>query len=185
MPRTQSGSSRQRIAFKLEFQHPVFYVLEKSTDHRPDPWTMIRRILVPIDFSAQSLEAAKIAGALAKQLDARMRFLTVLDVSDLRAALKAQLHGFRSDAEVHRALLRWIRGQFAQVRVPPGVPFTHAIKRGIADAEILHAIYTYRPQIVVMGSRGLAHRIPVGSNTASVLRNSPVPVLVCPLGSGL
>ncbi len=142
---------------------------------------MVRRILVPIDFSPQSLVAAGVAGDLAKQLGARIRFLTVLDVSDLRAALKARLHGFHTDAEVHRALLRWIREQAARIAMPKGVAFTHSIRRGIGETEILRAIRSYRPHLVVMGSSGLARRLPLGSKTAHVLRHSPVPVVVCPL----
>lgn len=142
---------------------------------------MVRRILVPIDFSPPSLEAAVVAGDLAAQLGARIRFLTVLDVSDLRAALKAHLHGFRTDAEVHRALLRWVREQWRQISMPEGVVFTHVIQRGIVETEIIRAIRSYRPQMVIMGSSGLARRVPIGSNTAHVLRLSPVPVLVCPV----
>src|SRR5581483_2824905 len=142
---------------------------------------MIRRILVPIDFSPQSLEAAALAGALAENLGARVRFLTVLDVSDLRAALKARLHGFRTDTEVHRALLRWVREQASRINLPAGVRSTHAIRRGIAEHEILRAVRTYRPQLIVMGSSGRARRIPIGSKTTHGVRHSPVPVVVCPL----
>lgn len=142
---------------------------------------MVRRILVPIDFSPHSLATVAVAGALAQQLGARIRFMTVLDVSDLRAALKAHLHGFRTDAEVHRALLRWIREQWKRVDVPIGVKATHVIRRGDTEWEILRAINTYRPQLVVMGSTGLARRLPIGSKTSHVLRHSPVPVVVCPL----
>jgi nucleotide-binding universal stress UspA family protein len=117
---------------------------------------------VPIDFSPESFAAAAFAGALAEQTGARIRFVTVLDVGDLRAALKAQLHGFTTEAEVHEALTGWIREQYAR----------------FAEEEIIAAIEKYRPQLVVMGSRGLSRRVSVGSKTAAVLRRSDVPVLV-------
>jgi nucleotide-binding universal stress UspA family protein len=140
---------------------------------------LIRRILVPLDFSPQSLAGASVAIDLAVQLHARVRFLTILDVSDLRVALKARLYDFKTDAEVHRAVRRWIDEQYKRIKVPPGVAFTRMIRRGIAGKEILRAIESYRPQIVVMGSSGLARQLPMGSKTAAVLRRSRVPVLVC------
>ncbi len=142
---------------------------------------MIRRILVPVDFSPASLQAAAKAGELAAQLGARIRFLTVLDVGDLRAALKAHLHGFDTEAEVHRALLRWIREQWRHIRPPDGVSFTRAVRRGVVEHEIMRAIRGYRPHLVVMGSSGLMRRLPLGSKTLFVLRRSPVPVVVSPL----
>lgn len=137
-----------------------------------------RRILVPIDFSPYSIVAVKVAADLARELGARLRLVTVLDVGDLRVVLKARLSGFETDADIHRALRRWIRDQFATLALPDDVPHTRSVRRGIADQEILLAIGSYKPQLVVMGSRGLSHRLPLGSRTAAVLRRSPAPVLI-------
>ncbi len=142
--------------------------------------TSFQRILVPMDFSAHSRAAAVVAGDLAKQLGARIRFVTVLDVSDLRVALKARLHHFKTSAELRQAVEEWIREQYAAIEVTSGVPYTRTIERGVAEQQIVAAIKSYRPHLVVMGSSGLARRLPVGSKTAAVLRRSAVPVLVCP-----
>lgn len=139
---------------------------------------MIRRLLVPVDFSPESLAAVKFAGELARQTAARIRLVTVLDVGDLRAALKARLYGFGTDAEVHRALAEWIREQYARIVLPPEVHAIRSVRRGEVEEEIVTAIEKYRPQLVVMGSRGLSRRLSIGSKTAAVLRRSPVPVLV-------
>lgn len=135
----------------------------------------IRRILVPIDFSPASLAAIRVARDLAEQTGARLRFVTVLDVSDLRAALKAHLSGFRSDDEVHRALAKWIDDNYARIDRRGA---TRDVRRGIAEREIVAAIKTYKPEIVVMGSSGLAHALPIGSTTEYVIRHSGRPVLV-------
>jgi nucleotide-binding universal stress UspA family protein len=144
-----------------------------------------RRILVAVDYSPQSIEAARVAIDLASQLGAQVLLLTVLDVGDLRVALKAHLYAFKTDTEVHRAVRRWIHDQAARVEVPEGVRCVRRVRRGIADQEILSAIRSYRPQLVVMGSRGLARRLALGSTTAAVLRRSPVPVLVVTQTSGV
>ncbi len=138
----------------------------------------VRRILVPIDFSPESVAAAGVAADLARQLGARLRLLTVLDVSDLRVALKARLYAFKTDAEVHRAVLRWIREQYDRLALPGDVLCTRSIRRGMVEAEIISAVKKNRPQLVVMGSWGLARRLPLGSKTAAILRRCTVPVLV-------
>jgi nucleotide-binding universal stress UspA family protein len=135
----------------------------------------IERILVPIDFSPESLRAVEVARALSEQSGAALRFVTVLEVGDLRAALDAHLSGFRTDEEVHRALEKWIDDNYARIDTAGA---TREILRGIAEREILNEIETYQPQIVVMGSAGLARRLPLGSTTDYVLRHSAVPVLV-------
>lgn len=135
----------------------------------------LRRILVPIDFSPESLAAVKVARDLAEQTGARLRFVTVLDVSDLRAALKAHLSGFRTDDEVHRALETWIDDNYARIDRRGA---TRSIRRGIAESEIVAAIASYKPEMVVMGSSGLARAIPIGSTTEYVIRHARVPVLV-------
>lgn len=135
----------------------------------------IERILVPIDFSPESLHAVDVARDLAAQTGATLRFATVLEVGDLRAALAAHLSGFRTDDDVHRALEQWIEENYARVDTSGA---SRTILRGIAEREILEEIERYAPQIVVMGSAGLARRLPLGSTTDYVLRHAAVPVLV-------
>lgn len=135
----------------------------------------IERILVPVDFSPESLQAVEIARTLAAQSGAALRFVTVLEMGDLRAALAAHLSGFHTDEEVHRALEQWIEENYARIDTTGA---TREILRGIAERVILVEIAAYAPQIVVMGSAGLARRLPLGSTTDYVLRHSAVPVLV-------
>lgn len=138
----------------------------------------ITRILVPVDFSPASFRGAAVAVDLARQLGARVRMVTVLDVGDLRVAMKSRLHGFTNDAGVRKAVRRWVEEQFARIEIPKGVHATRAVRRGIVEKEISAAIRSYRPQLVVMGSAGMTRRLPIGSKTDYVIRNSSVPVLV-------
>ena len=108
-----------------------------------------------------------------------MQYLTVLDVSDLRVALKAKLHGFATDAELRRAVAQWVDEQYASLETPDGVETSRSIERGIAEQKVIAAISKYKADLVVMGSSGLARKLPIGSKTGEVLRLSPVPVLVC------
>jgi len=140
---------------------------------------LVRRLLVPMDYSQQARAAAVVAGSLAEQLGAQVRFVTVLDFSDLRVALKARLHSFTTNAQVRAAVEEWLRDRNAEVSVPTGVRETRSVRRGDAASQILAEIASWRPQLVVMGSSGLARRLPLGSKTAAILRRSSVPVLVC------
>jgi nucleotide-binding universal stress UspA family protein len=138
-----------------------------------------QRILLPMDFSPHARAAAAVAENLARELDASIRFLTVLDVSDLRVALKAHLHGFTTNAEVRLAVEKWVEEQYASLSLPSQVHCERSIERGMAVQQIFAAIAKYRPHLVVMGSSGLARRLPIGSKTAAVLGRSGVPVVVC------
>lgn len=135
-----------------------------------------------MDFSSHARAAAAVAEDLARELDASIRFLTVLDVSDLRVALKEGLYGFTKSAEVRNAVQQWVEEEYASLSVPSDVRYTRSIERGMARRQIFAAIAKYRPHLVVMGTSGLARRLPVGSKTAEVLRRSRVPVVVCRSG---
>ena len=143
----------------------------------------IKRILVPVDFSPASFRGAEVALDLARQLGARVRLVTVLDVSDLRVAMKSRLHGFISDAGVQKQVRQWVAAQFARIRVPKGVKVTRSVRRGIVEQELRAAIRSDRPQLIVVGSAGMTRRLPIGSKTDYLIRTAGVPVLVVTDGS--
>ena len=139
---------------------------------------VIRRILIPVDFSPTSRKAAAWGIDLAQQLDVEALVISVLDVSDLRVAMNAGLHGFENDEDVKRQVNDWVRAQYASI-VPTGAENVRTdIRRGIVEREILEAIEQYNPSLVVMGSAGITRRLPVGSKTEHVMRNCDVPVVV-------
>jgi nucleotide-binding universal stress UspA family protein len=140
---------------------------------------IVRRILVPLDFSEHSLRALRVAIDLAKQTGASLRLLAVLEMSDIRLALQAGLYGFSRDSDLHAAVSRWVQRRFASLELPPGVRATKTVRRGLIEEEIVAAAGR-GVQLIVMGSSGVISRFPVGSKTKAVLRNSPVPVLVVP-----
>ena len=143
----------------------------------------VRRILVPVDFSAASRRAALFAFALARQLHCEVRCTTVVDVSDLRIAMRAGLHDFETNEDVQRQVREWIDGEFDKLTARSGVDVQREVRRGIPEQEILKAVGRYKPHLIVMGSTGVARRIPLGSTTGLVMRKTNVPALVVrPLG---
>ena len=141
---------------------------------------MIKRIVVPVDFSDVSRRAARFAvNELAPQLGADVVFVAVLEVGDLRVAMSAGLHGFDTDEELRQKVREWVEEQFQLIESDNGsIKAQRDIRRGIPEREIIEAIREHEADMVVMGSTGIARRTPLGSKTQSVIRHSQIPVLV-------
>ena len=141
---------------------------------------MIKRIVVPVDFSEHSTRAAHYAvEELAAPLGADVVFVTVLEVSDLRVAMSHGLHGFETDEDVHRMVQDWIEEQFARIESKKGsIKATRDVRRGDPEREILEALREHRADIVVMGTHGMGKRHPIGSKAGHVLARGGVPVLL-------
>ena len=144
---------------------------------------MIKRIVVPVDFSEVSIRAARyVAEELAPQLKADVVLMTVLEVSDLRVAMSHGLHGFETDEDVHRMVQDWIEEQFAKIESAAGAAKAKRdVRRGIPEREILESINEHGADLVVMGAHGMGKRTPIGSKAQHVLAHSPVPLLLFPV----
>jgi len=140
--------------------------------------SIVRRILVPLDFSAASLRAASFACALARQLGAEVLCTTVVDVLDLHIAMRAGLPDFETNADLQRQVRGWIDREFEKLTATAGLDVQLEVRRGIPEQEILKAVRRYKPDLIVMGSIGIARRLPLGSRTRAVMRGTFVPVLV-------
>lgn len=135
---------------------------------------MIRRVVVAIDFSEAACAAAHYAVTELAPLGAEVVLVTVLEVSDLRVAMNAGLHGFDNDDELKAKVEHWLEEQFAKV---PGTP-RREIRRGIVEREIVEAIGEHHADLVVMGAVGIMRNFPMGSKAEYVLRHTKVPVLL-------
>jgi nucleotide-binding universal stress UspA family protein len=138
------------------------------------------RILVPVDLSPPSREAAAKALGLARCLDSEVEFL---HVSDNRAVAMGPGHLVEVPQVVRppleetavRDLDEFIRGLDTT-----GVRVTRRTRVGVPFQEILAHIADYRPAMIVMGTHGRTGiaRAVLGSQAEMVVRGSPVPVLV-------
>ncbi len=136
---------------------------------------MIRRIVVPLDFSDASCRAAHYATReLAPVHGAEVVLVSVLEPSDIRVAMSAGLHGFETDEELHARVEQWVEEQFAKV----GANARRDIRRGLVDREILEAIHEHQADLIVMGAVGIAKRFPMGSKAEYILRHTSVPLLL-------
>jgi nucleotide-binding universal stress UspA family protein len=141
---------------------------------------MIKQILVAIDFSTESVHAARYATSeLAPQLQAEVTFVAVLEPSDLRVAIGAGLHGFENDEDVRRQVREWVEEQFREIEAPANaVNAKRDLRRGDPAHELIKAIAEHKADLVVIGACGIGRRDPIGTKAEHLLRHSQVPVLL-------
>jgi len=129
--------------------------------------TLIKRVVVPIDFSEASERAGTYAAMLARQLRASVHFVHAMTPPD----------GPRAEREY------WaIRHRLVAVsdRVASGVERSSEIRQGEPADAISAAVVDYGADLVVMsthGRSGLSHLL-MGSIAEHVIRSVHCPVLV-------
>jgi nucleotide-binding universal stress UspA family protein len=130
----------------------------------------IKKIVIPVDFSPASEQAARYGCALARSLDARVYLIHVLEPS--LAVSMDSVH--REAADARAALLA-----MAQQIAPEARPITE-VRIGSIAASITKAVVAYGGDLVVMGTHGrtgFSHLVH-GSIAEEVIRTVPSPVLV-------
>ena len=142
-----------------------------------------RKILAPIDFSPCSLEACRVAVALAEQFKAE---LTVLHVIDIRVLESLAQVSERKVEELKKLFHKRARLQLRSLlpEIPPGIRFQRRIASGAPVSEIVSTIRTDEIDLIVMGrygGTGELEKIFFGSTVERVVRLAPCAVLSVPL----
>jgi nucleotide-binding universal stress UspA family protein len=146
---------------------------------------MYERMLVPVDGSPTSKLGLRHAAGLAKHLGARLRLLHVIDELAVAPALDA------SALAVYPSLIaalkeggRRILDEAAQYAAKQGVVLCEEAlveSHGAAVSQaILDDAKRWRADVICMGTHGRRglNRLLLGSDTARVLRETPVPLLL-------
>ncbi len=155
----------------------------------------VRRILVPVDFSNQSVNAGRFAATLANKFKAEVTLLHVyynpaIDVTpyDDHYAYQVKLASFLHEIEVTARenmaqlqdnLKKWaVKKGFKTLRLVP------AFLNGPATAEILAFAENYNPAVIIMGTRGLSKEEEkgYGRTASSIINMAKFPVLALPEG---
>jgi nucleotide-binding universal stress UspA family protein len=131
-----------------------------------------------LDFSPRSLEVLDFAVALARQVDASIVLLHVLDPLHVPGRFDApRLRSIRAEA-LRRAKQRL--AHVARRRVKPHVPVTQKLLKGTAYSVIVAAAAQSRADLIVMGSEGRTgmSRFLMGSVAEKVVRHARCSVLI-------
>ena len=143
---------------------------------------MYKRILVPIDGSPTADCGCREAIQIAEGLGARIHFVNVVDPRLLFAKVTPTV-GPEQLLEIWRAGGERLVAQAVAAAAAAGVPADAAVRcdpdMRVCD-EILDEVRRVHADLVVMGTHGRRRvgRLWFGSDAESVVRLSPVPVLV-------
>jgi nucleotide-binding universal stress UspA family protein len=150
---------------------PVLTVRERL------PERGVTRILAPIDFSEPCRESLRVAGALAKLLDAELDVLHVVDGASGSAYTVSHGPRDRTASAVHWE--DYLDGLLEQERVA-GPRTTGYIRGGAVAPTIVNFALERQSELIVMGTHGASgvRRVLLGSVAEALVRRSPCPVLV-------
>jgi nucleotide-binding universal stress UspA family protein len=137
-------------------------------------------ILCPVDFSEQSQQALRWAGALAWRYNSRLIVLTAVDPLLARAA-KVRLGLDLAGSETEPELRQFVASVLPDSSGAP--PALIEVGTGNASEVILRAAERAGADLLVLGTHGLGgfRKALLGSTTEQVLRHTKKPVLAVPL----
>lgn len=143
-------------------------------------------LLTPVDFSEPSALALEIAEAFTRVFDSEIRALHVFRLSSRAAPIGVPEETLRAayrDAASERLQ------EFLENNATPGIPSEPVLRESAPPSTaVLQELEEHSYDLVVMATRGRSSlaRALLGSNTAEIIRRSPVPVLaVKAKGEGL
>jgi universal stress protein A len=147
---------------------------------------VIKRILVPVDYSTHSANALSYAGILAERFNSKIEVIHVWDrppyVSDAVIVTRTEVHAGRSVPELIRENAEREMQEFLDsCELPPSVHLTHHLVDGQPTRKILEcAKQGY--QLLVMGTHGRSgfRHLVLGSVAERIVQLSPVPVVTIP-----
>ncbi len=141
----------------------------------------IQRILVPVDFSKDSLNALKYAAELGTSFQAELQLLHVVDQTYLATSPELMMANpklaklLQEQWQVSEAQMARVTADLAK----KGRPVRHLMKRGSPSQVIVDTAKRSGVDLIVMGTHGrtgLAHVL-IGSVAERVVRMARCPVL--------
>jgi len=157
---------------------------------------VVRRILVPVDFSDISFNACRFAVSLAAKYKAEVKLVHVyynpaIDVSPYADHYSYQIKLVESLREIeksarenmikleHKLKIWCIKERLSEIH------FSTKLINGFSTDEILEYSKKYKPALIIMGTRGLTrdNYKAFGRVVSKVIEESTVPVLALPVGT--
>ncbi|MEW5846186.1 MAG: universal stress protein [Bacteroidota bacterium] len=153
----------------------------------------LRKILVPVDFSEPSQNAARYAVMLASKYNAQIKLLHVFnspvvdmipftDVASVQIDFDMNYHVLYSSAK--ERLIKFYENlkAFANQMGYGHVQIGYTLREGYAAYGIIEASKRYKPGIIIMGTKGEGYRSTelVGSVATEVSDETHIPLLVIP-----
>jgi len=140
----------------------------------------MKHILVPIDFSKQAKAAAKVAAKIAKQTNADIFLLHMLEMP--QGVIDA-MSGQDTSTPASLLFMKKVHERFNELKASDffkGITVRESVQFHKTFDGVIEESKKQNIDLIVMGSSGASgiKEIIVGSNTEKVVRHSDVPVLV-------
>ncbi len=132
----------------------------------------INKILVPIDFSEQSLIALSQSYNLAAKIKAEIILLYVIE--ELAPAVKMFYAGLDEIAEAVENNLKHLAEDKEKLT---GLKFSTIVARGKVYNKIVKIASSKNVSLIIMGAKGVVKSKFVGSNSLRVVKTAPCPVI--------
>jgi nucleotide-binding universal stress UspA family protein len=130
------------------------------------------KILVPIDFSDQSLIALSQSYNLAQKIDAEIILLYVIEeVNPMIKRLYKELNG------IHDAVLNNLKNLAEEKSKATGLKIDVEIEEGKIYSKIIEVAKKLDVTFIIMGTRGGEGSKFIGSNANKVVKTAPCPVI--------
>jgi nucleotide-binding universal stress UspA family protein len=142
---------------------------------------MISKIVVPTDFSAPAEQALNYAIELAKKTKASITLLHINQVAMVDASMPAETYQLLVK-EIEELTIAGFDTLEKKLLKPSGIDYTTETRYGFVSEEICAVAKEAEADLIIMGTTGAsgAAEILIGSNAASVVAKSTVPILVIP-----
>ena len=147
-----------------------------------------RRILVPVDFSEYSMQACLFAFDLAKSINAKVKIIHIyfnpfypqrytkqqtkkVEHKSVEEQVKANIQKLCNEIDS-----KILSGEL------PSVNYSYFIKEGLPEEEIVLFANDYKPELLIMGTRGKDEKEGdlIGSVTANVIEMTHLPLMAIP-----
>ena len=141
---------------------------------------MIKKIIVAVDFSDASFNAANYAAAMSNVFDAELvlvhAFMNPMAIDQMSAELSGQ-----TDKEIADVLREFMNQNVEILQKKFTVKIDSIVKEGPASGILQKCVLQMQADLVVMGMKGKGKSNSLfGSTTLTHIRKSKVPVLVIP-----
>lgn len=142
---------------------------------------MISKILIPTDFSEVANNALQYAIHLAQKVNAELHLFHIKNVPLVDTSYPNTIYQTYM-AEIDEFATKNFEKLKAKVLIPSGLSFKTQSAYGFINDEIQEYTKTNQIDLIILGTTGASgiQEILIGSNAASVVAKSEIPVLIIP-----
>lgn len=156
----------------------------------------MKNILIPVDFSDYTWTQIQYALDFTKNSACEIRLIHVFDDpfvennmppnttnNPVTEYTEELIHKMETDAYANMQMMMAKVREATKDRKDPDFIVSSSVRRGLAVDEILNEARTWRPHLIIMGTKGHSkiNRVMFGTVTQSVIKHAHIPLLALPL----